>query len=110
MSYLSSVRGYTARVSVAELFDGRDGLRITDPRQTSVEVHAYLREHIIAGTLPPGIELKQAELARLFAVSRAPLREAFRMLQEEGLVSGEPNRRSRVVGLDPDQLELLYAG
>ena len=94
---------------MGELFDGRDGLHITDPRQTSVEVHAYLREHIIAGTLPPGIELKQAELARLFAVSRAPLREAFRMLQEEGLVSGEPNRRSRVVGLDPDQLELLYA-
>jgi DNA-binding GntR family transcriptional regulator len=96
-------------MAIAELLVGRAGLRITDPRQTSVEVHAHLRELIISGALPPGTELKQAELARLFAVSRTPLREAFRMLQEEGLVSAEPNQRSRVLGLDPDELELLYA-
>jgi DNA-binding GntR family transcriptional regulator len=96
-------------VSVAELLAGRDGLRIVDPRQTSVEVHGHLRRLIIGGVLPPGTVLKQAELARLFAVSRTPLREAFRMLQEEGLVSAEPNQRSRVLGLDPAELELLYA-
>lgn len=32
------------------------------------------------------------------------------MLQEEGLISAEPNQRSRVLGFDPDELELLYAG
>jgi len=96
-------------VSIGELLEGRAGLRITDPRQTSVEVHTHLRDLIISGTLPPGTELKQAELARVFAVSRTPLREAFRMLQEEGLVSAEPNQRSRVIGLDPEELELLYA-
>jgi DNA-binding GntR family transcriptional regulator len=96
-------------VSLGELLEGRTGLRITDPRQTSVEVHAHLRDLIISGVLTPGTELKQAELARIFAVSRTPLREAFRMLQEEGLVSAEPNQRSRVLGLDPDELELLYA-
>lgn len=97
-------------MSVEDLLVRAPGLRITDPRRTSVEVHAYLRELIISGTLPPGVELKQAELARLFAVSRTPLREAFRMLQEEGLVSAEPNQRSHVLGLNPDELELLYAG
>ncbi|GAA0915623.1 MULTISPECIES: GntR family transcriptional regulator [Streptomyces violaceusniger group] len=96
-------------MSVGELLQGRPGPRITDPRQTSVVLHAHLRELIIDGVLPPGTQLKQAELARLFAVSRTPLREAFRMLQEEGLVSAEPNQRSRVVGLDPADLELLYA-
>lgn len=85
------------------------GLRITDPRRISVEVHTHLRGLIITGVLAPGTELKQAELARVFAVSRAPLREAFRMLQEEGLVSAEPDRRSRVLGFNPDELELLYA-
>lgn len=84
------------------------GLRITDPRRTSVAVHKYLRDLIIAGVLPPGVELKQAELARILAVSRTPMREAFRMLQEEHLVSGEPNQRSRVLGLDADALESLY--
>ncbi|WP_224404065.1 GntR family transcriptional regulator [Pseudonocardia sp. ICBG1034] len=85
------------------------GLRITDPRRISVEVHTHLRQLIVTGALPAGTELKQAELARAFAVSRAPLREAFRMLQEEGLVSAEPNRRSVVLGFDPAELELLYA-
>ena len=42
-------------------------------------------------------------------VSRTPVREAFRMLQEEGLISAEPNYRCRVLGFDPEELELLYA-
>jgi DNA-binding GntR family transcriptional regulator len=96
-------------VVLADLLEGRPGLRISDPRQTSVEVHAHLRELIISGALPPGTVLKQTELAKIFAVSRTPLREAFRMLQEEGLVSAEPNQRSQVIGLDPAELELLYA-
>ena len=100
---------YTFPVSIAELLRERGGLRIADPRQTSVEVHGHLRQLIIDGTLPPGTILTQAELARLFAVSRTPLREAFRMLQEEGLLSAEPNQRSTVLNLDAEELELLYA-
>ncbi|MEJ2884989.1 GntR family transcriptional regulator [Actinomycetospora aeridis] len=96
-------------MSIGELIGGRDGLRIPDPRQTSVSVHTYLRDLIISGDLPPGTQLKQAELARVLAVSRTPLREAFRMLQEEGLISAEPNQRSRVVGLDAQELDSLYA-
>jgi DNA-binding GntR family transcriptional regulator len=97
-------------MSIGTLLEGHEGLRISDPRRTSIEVHAHLRELITSGVLPPGTELKQAELARVFAVSRTPLREAFRMLQEEGLIAGEPNQRSRVLGFDPEELELLYAG
>lgn len=96
-------------VTVDELLAGRASLSIDDPRQTTVELHTHLRELIISGVFPPGTELKQAELARIFAVSRTPMREAFRMLQEEGLVSAAPNQRSRVVGLVPEELELLYA-
>ncbi|WP_300014354.1 GntR family transcriptional regulator [Pseudonocardia sp.] len=96
-------------MSIADLLTGREGLRISDPRQTSVSVHAYLRDLIISGAVPPGTQLKQAELARVLAVSRTPLREAFRMLQEEGLVSAEPNQRSVVLGLDADELDSLYA-
>jgi len=96
-------------VSIGELLAGREGLRIADPRQTSVSVHTYLRDLIISGAVPPGTQLKQAELARVLAVSRTPLREAFRMLQEEGLVSAEPNQRSVVLGLDAEELDSLYA-
>lgn len=83
--------------------------RISDPRRTSLDVHLHLRELIISGSLPAGTVLKQAELARVFEVSRTPLREAFRMLQEEGLIEADPNQRPRVRGLDAHELDSLYA-
>lgn len=81
----------------------------THPRHTSLDVHAHLRRLILDGTLPPGTELKQAELARTFQVSRTPLREAFRMLQEEGLIEADVNARGRVTGFDAAELDALYA-
>ncbi|MFK0113365.1 GntR family transcriptional regulator [Streptomyces sp. NPDC091217] len=74
-----------------------------------VEIHDHLRQLILEGRLPPGTELKQAELARAFDVSRTPLREAFRMLQEEGLVEADINHRGRVTSLDAAELDCLYA-
>jgi len=71
-------------------------------------VHAHLRALILGGSLPPGAFLNQVELAPLLGVSRTPLREAIRMLQEEGLVVAEPQRRARVTGFDPEHLEAIY--
>ncbi len=82
--------------------------KFTDPRKTSLEVHAHLRRLIIDSALPPGTVLKQAELARLFDISRTPMREAFRMLQEEGLIEADLNQRARVRKLDVDELDQLY--
>lgn len=72
-------------------------------------VRSHLRRLILDGTLPPGTILPQVELARRLGVSRTPLREALRMLQEEGLIEAEPNRRARVTGFDPSELDTLYA-
>jgi DNA-binding GntR family transcriptional regulator len=83
--------------------------QLTDPRQTSLEVHAHLRQLIIDSTLPPGTVLKQAELARRFGVSRTPMREAFRMLQEEDLIQADPNQRAVVRGMDGEELDQLYS-
>ncbi|MGW2052034.1 GntR family transcriptional regulator [Streptomyces sp. NPDC001858] len=91
------------------LLDGLPRPVISHPRRTSVEIHDHLRWLILDGLLPPGTELKQAELARVFDVSRTPLREAFRMLQEEGLIDADINHRGRVTGLDVADLDCLYA-
>jgi DNA-binding GntR family transcriptional regulator len=70
-------------------------------------VYDRLREGILQGTVPAG-ETSQVALARDLGVGRTPLREALRMLQHEGLVISEPNRRLRVAGLTSEDAEELY--
>lgn len=80
-----------------------------DARQAIAPLHTYLRECILDGTLTPGTKLSQVALAEQLGVSRTPVREVLRMLQEEGLVDIEPNQRTRVAGLDPAELDHIYA-
>ena len=51
--------------------------------------------------------MSQVALAEELGISRTPLREALRMLQSEGLVEGEPNRRVRVAPMTAPDLEEL---
>ncbi len=88
------------------------GLRKVDlpeARQAIPALHAYLRQCVLDGTLTPGTKLSQVALADQLGVSRTPLREVLRMLQEEGLVEIEPNQRTRVAGLDAQELDDVYA-
>jgi DNA-binding GntR family transcriptional regulator len=65
---------------------------------TVVEV---LRRAIVDGTLPSGSQLREVSLAAELGISRAPLREAFRSLEIEGLVVKIPYRGAFVAGVDP---------
>lgn len=58
---------------------------------TSV-VQQDIEHRILQGELKPGTKLIEAELAAGLGVSRGPVREAFRMLEEAGLVRQEKNR------------------
>jgi DNA-binding GntR family transcriptional regulator len=71
-------------------------------------VHDRLRDAILRGELPAGQTTSQVTLARDLDVGRTPLREALRMLQREGLVVSEPNRRVRIAGLSSSDAEELY--
>ncbi len=55
-------------------------------------VQAELERMILSGELAPGAKLTETALASRLGVSRGPLREAFRMLDEAGLVRTEKNR------------------
>ena len=55
-------------------------------------VQAELERMIVCGELQPGAKLTEMALAARLGVSRGPLREAFRMLEEAGLVRTEKNR------------------
>ncbi len=55
-------------------------------------VQGELERMILSGELAPGAKLTEVALATRLGVSRGPLREAFRMLEEAGLVRTEKNR------------------
>src|SRR6266550_8467747 len=88
---------------------GIETVALPEARQAIPRLHTYLRECILDGRLPPGTKLSQVALAEQLGVSRTPLREVLRMLQEEGFVDFEPNQRMRVAGLDPAELDTDYA-
>lgn len=77
-------------------------------RRLALDMHERLRTMILSGELPPGSVLLQAEMARKLGVSRTPMREAFRLLQEEGLIDASPDQRARVRGVDPADLDGVY--
>ena len=56
------------------------------------EVARLLREEISAGELVPGAKLAEVDTAQRFGVSRNTLREAFRLLSRQTLVTHVPNR------------------
>lgn len=51
-----------------------------------------LLEAIANGELPPGSRIVEAELARRMGISRAPVREAARLLQQWGILTAEARR------------------
>ncbi len=77
-------------------------------RRTALEVYETLRGSVMSGRILPGTYISQVDVARDLGVSRTPVREALRRLQENGLVAAEPNFRVRVLGLEPEEVEALY--
>jgi DNA-binding GntR family transcriptional regulator len=76
-------------------------------RQSTENVYERVRTAILDGQLAPGAVMSQVTLADDLGISRTPLREALRMLQSEGLVEGERNRRVRVAPMTASDLEEL---
>ncbi|MGN7860096.1 GntR family transcriptional regulator [Microbacterium sp. 22303] len=68
-----------------------------------------VRNRIFEGQYTPGSRLVERDLAAEFNVSRLPVREALRMLQQEGLVTEPATRGSVVASLDADQVEDLFS-
>lgn len=73
------------------------------------EVYGTIQRWIVEGTLQPGEKLTDGELALRLGVSRTPVREAFRRLEDEGLVETARNRWTRVASIDTEQAEHIYS-
>jgi len=75
----------------------------------TVAVANKLRDEIIRGKIPEGVQLRQDAIATQYQVSRIPVREALRLLDAEGLISIVPNRGAIVPALSPVDVEELFS-
>jgi len=67
-----------------------------------------VRKAIIFGQLPAGHRLMEEDIAAQMGVSRAPVREALRLLEQEGLVVSYPHRGKVVATIGDEELSLLF--
>lgn len=67
-----------------------------------------VRELIIEGELEPGTKIPEKELCETFGVSRTPMREALKVLANEGLAVLEPNRGAWVSTVTMEELEETF--
>jgi DNA-binding GntR family transcriptional regulator len=72
------------------------------------EIYGQLQEWIITGVLKPGDKVRDTELAERLSVSRTPVREALRRLEDEGLIETSLNRWTRVAPLDLGEADRIY--
>lgn len=76
------------------------------PRGTrSIAVAARIRDMIVSGELAAGKRIAERHLIERLGISRTPLREAFKILEVEGLVTIEPNRGATVARLSLAEVE-----
>jgi DNA-binding GntR family transcriptional regulator len=67
-----------------------------------------LRAMIVEGALAPGVRLNERILCEQLAVSRTPLREAFKTLAVEGLIELLPNRGAVVAQMSIEDIEQTF--
>src|SRR5215510_1555422 len=79
--------------------------RIDRSRPIPDQVYALLRRTIVTLRLPPGAAIVEKDITRQLAISRTPVRDAVRLLAEEGLVNIRPQSGTFVALINREQLE-----
>jgi len=72
------------------------------------DIFAALRDRIVYLEYPPGKTLSDKELCQEFGVSRTPLREALRKLEDMGLVTILPRYGTHVAVMDIDDIRCAF--
>ena len=70
--------------------------------------YARIRNAIFTGRLRPGQQLTEEDLAGQLSVSRTPVRQAMRLLADQGLIETRANRRSYVADVNEAQFEEIF--
>lgn len=87
----------------------QDPLQRVDGDTLRTRVTNSIRDAILQGVLVPGSQINQAQIATRLGISRGPLREALRQLEEEGLVQSYPHKGTFVTEITLEYIEELYS-
>ncbi len=79
------------------------------PDVLAKELARFLQDQIVYGEITPGTRLIEEDVVRRYNVSRSPVREAFRFLEQDGLLVRDPRRGVRVGVLSVADLDEIYA-
>ncbi|MEO7335845.1 MAG: GntR family transcriptional regulator [Caldimonas sp.] len=72
------------------------------------KVYSQLRADMISCRLPPGLEIRENELAARFGVSKSPVRDALMRLEREGLVITLPRQGYRVAPVSVSDVQDMF--
>ncbi|WP_068547200.1 GntR family transcriptional regulator [Thalassotalea crassostreae] len=78
------------------------GITISD------KIYNQLCSAIISGEIKPGQRLEEQDIADKYGASRTPIREAFRLLHNSGLVESKAHKGVTVIELNIEQLADMY--
>lgn len=87
---------------------GPPALPAIQPALLRDQVYLALRNAIFRGDLPPGARLVERTVAEQMGVSLAPVREALRKLEEEGLVETHSHRATFVTAVSVDEIRHIF--
>ena len=89
--------------------DQSSGRVIVDSPMLSEQVAEHLFRELVSGRLRGGQRVNEAELARTLGISRNPIREAIRMLEERGLLVSSPRRGTFVRSFSKQDIEDIFS-
>lgn len=78
----------------------------TEPREPPLVLQTMrkLLREIFAGVYAPGDRIREIEVAGRYGVSRAPVREALRILEQDGMIELTPWQGARVIDPKPEEM------
>lgn len=101
---------FESKVSSTRAADETGELTVAFPRgKRASYVTRRIRDKIVSGELLPGSRINERVLSEELGISRTPLREAFKILEGEGLVAIKPNSGATVVAMAQQDVEHCLA-
>ena len=93
---------WRANMHLMQILQASDGKPVAD------QIAGQLARDIQRGRYKPGEHIREQEIADRLGVSRAPVREALRIVEQDGLLENIPWRGARVVLLTLNDIEDLF--